>query len=60
MNEFTITDDFPKSEIEFDARFSKSEACYNYLFKLKWPNGFECKRCGHDRYWFSFRKLYIC
>jgi hypothetical protein len=60
MNEFTITDDFPKSEIEFDARFSKPETCYDYLFKLKWPSGFECKRYGHDRYWFSYRKLYIC
>jgi hypothetical protein len=29
MTEFTITEDFPKSEIEFDARFSKPEACYN-------------------------------
>jgi Transposase zinc-ribbon domain len=60
MTEFTITEDFPKSEIEFEARFSKPEACFDYLFKQKWPDGFECKRCGHNQYWFSSRKLYIC
>jgi hypothetical protein len=60
MTDFTITEDFPRSEIEFDARFSDPDACYQYLFQLKWPNGFECKRCGHDHYWFSSRKLYIC
>lgn len=38
MTEFTITEDFPKSEIEFESRFSNPEACYDYLFKQKWPN----------------------
>jgi len=36
MTDFTITEDFPKSEIEFDARFSDPNACYDYLFKQKW------------------------
>jgi hypothetical protein len=40
MTDFTITEDFPKSEIEFDKRFSTPKACYGYLFKQKWPNGF--------------------
>ena len=40
MTEFTIAEDFPKSEIEFDQRFSKPEACFDYLFKQKWPDGF--------------------
>ncbi len=30
MKEFTITEDFPKSEIEFDLRFSNPSACYDY------------------------------
>ena len=37
MTDFTITEDFPKSEIEFDDRFSNPKACYDYLFKQKWP-----------------------
>lgn len=44
MTEFTITEDFPKSEIEFDLRFSKPEVCFDYLFKQKWPDGFVCKK----------------
>jgi hypothetical protein len=60
MTEFTITEDFPKSEIEFDFRFSKPQACFDYLFKQKWPDGFVCKKCGHQRYWLSSRNLYIC
>ena len=34
MKEFTIVEDFPKSEIEFDLRFSNPSACYDYLFSL--------------------------
>ena len=29
MKEFTITEDFPKSEIEFDLRFLNPSACYD-------------------------------
>ena len=51
MTDFTIAEDFPRSEIEFDARFSNPDACYAYLFQLKWPDGFVCQRCGHDQFW---------
>ena len=60
MTTFTITEDFPKSEVEFHARFSDPKACYQYLFNKKWPNGFVCKRCGNQQYWHSKRNLYIC
>ena len=60
MTDFTITEDFPKNEIEFDARFSDPKACYDYLFQQKWPDGFICKKCGHRKYWLSSRNLYIC
>jgi hypothetical protein len=39
MTEFIIMEDFPKSEIEFDQRFLDKSACYDYLFKMKWPYG---------------------
>jgi hypothetical protein len=35
MKEFTITEDFPKSEIEFDLRFLNPKACYDYIVFLK-------------------------
>jgi hypothetical protein len=36
MASFTITEDFPKKEIEFDQRFSTPQACYEYLIKHMW------------------------
>jgi transposase-like protein len=60
MTEFIIMEDFPKSEIEFDQRFLDKSACYDYLFKMKWPNGFSCTKCGHHAYWLSSKNLYIC
>lgn len=60
MTDFTITEDYPKNEIEFDQRFLDTKACYDYLFKQKWPNGFICKKCSHTKCWISAHKLYIC
>jgi hypothetical protein len=42
MNEFIITEDFPKNEIEFGQRFLDAAACYQYLFSMKWLQGFSC------------------
>ena len=55
-----IIEDFPMSEIEFEKRFSKEQACMDYLAKMKWPEGFCCQRCGHRQYWISEKRLYIC
>jgi hypothetical protein len=60
MTQFTIVEDFPKSEIEFEQRFSSERACREYLAKMKWPHGFVCRKCGHRQYWVSARDLYIC
>ena len=60
MNEFPITGDFPKNEVEFDEYFADELDCYDYLFRAKWPEGFVCCKCGHNRYWLSARALYIC
>ncbi len=50
MKDFTITEDFPRSEIEFDLRFLDPSACYDYLFAIKWPNGLVTfKSCGTTR-----------
>lgn len=60
MTEFAITEDFPKNEIEFTKRFSSEEACRQYLFDTKWPEGFICQKCGHTTYWKTAKDLYIC
>ena len=60
MYEFIITEDFPECEIHFDQRFSNETACYQYLFQMKWPDGFCCARCGHSAYWISAKHLVLC
>lgn len=44
-------EDYPRSLSELEARFSTEEACREYLFQLRWPEGFVCPRCGPQRCW---------
>lgn len=55
-----MIEDFPKNEMEFDHRFRHEHNCLDYLFALRWPNGFVCPRCGHSAYWKSARALLVC
>jgi len=46
---------------EFISQYSTEEQCYQALFKWRWPNGFQCPECGHDRYCIlKSRKLMQC
>jgi hypothetical protein len=42
----------PISIPEFVSRFKSEEDCREYLFNIRWPNGFCCPECGHDEYYF--------
>lgn len=33
--------------LQFQKRFTTEEACQEHLFKLKWPEGYRCPKCGH-------------
>jgi transposase-like protein len=47
--------------LEFQQQFATEEACAEYLFNLRWPNGFVCPRCGGTRYSIhSTRHLWEC
>lgn len=48
---------FPRSLVEFQRRFPTDGACGEYLALVRWPNGFVCRDCGHDRGWRLERKL---
>ncbi len=49
------------SLFEFQKHFGSEEACFDHLYKTKWPNGFVCPRCGHQKASFiKTRKLYQC
>ena len=41
--------DFPRSLIAFQQRFASEEDCAVWLAAERWPDGFRCPACGHDR-----------
>ena len=53
-------EDYPRTLAEFEARFSTEEACLDYLFQLRWANGYLCPRCGHTKGWRVRRVLIEC
>jgi len=56
----TAGDDFPKTIVEFDARFGTDQACRAYLIRIRWPEGFRCPSCGNGKAWANKRHLLVC
>src|SRR5580692_4807201 len=40
-----MEEDYPRTLLELERRFSTEQACRKYLFDLRWPDGFRCPRC---------------
>jgi transposase-like protein len=53
-------EDYPRSIVELEKRFSTEEACRDYLFRLRWPEGFVCPRCGATDTWRATRGRLVC
>jgi transposase-like protein len=53
-------EDYPRTIGELEARFGTEQACRDYLFALRWPEGFVCPRCGGDRAWPVGKVLFQC
>jgi transposase-like protein/Zn ribbon nucleic-acid-binding protein len=45
---------------EFTMRFTTEQQCREYLFGLRWKNGYVCPKCGHDKFWAVGDILYEC
>lgn len=48
---FLAVEDYPRDLRELEARFSTEAACREYLFQLRWPEGFRCPRCDGQKSW---------
>jgi transposase-like protein len=48
---FVAVEDYPRDLLELEARFSTEAGCREYLFRLRWPEGFRCPRCGATKNW---------
>jgi len=55
-----MAEDYPRTLLELERRFSSEEACRQYLFALRWPQGFVCPRCGATTGWPTQRGLWLC
>lgn len=38
------------SLLNFNDKFSTDEKCYEYLSEIKWQNGYQCAKCGYQKY----------
>ena len=53
--------DHPKTLIEFMELYPTEEDCRQALVEHRWPHGFSCSRCGHERAWYlQGRGLFEC
>lgn len=53
-------EDYPRTLAELESRFSTEEACREYLFRLRWPEGFVCPHCQQRKAWAMSGELWLC
>ena len=53
-------EDYPRTLVQLEARFSTEKACRDYLFQLRWPEGFRCPKCMHEKAWLVKGVLFEC
>ena len=45
---------------QFTLQFASEAQCRNYLYSLRFPDGFVCPKCSHDKAWLRRNNLYEC
>lgn len=55
-----MSEDCPHTLPELERRFSSEQACRQYLFILRWPDGFICPCCSGKTSWPMNRGLWKC
>lgn len=53
-------EDYPRTLLELEKRFSTEEFCREYLIKMRWPEGIRCPRCGSGKNWPLKKGLFQC
>ena len=51
---------YPKDFQEFIMQFKTEDDCWNYIFELRWPDGFSCPKCKGNKYWLTEKRLIHC
>lgn len=53
-------EEYPRTLAELECQFATETGCAQYLFRLRWPGGFVCPRCGGKKGWLTKRSLVKC
>lgn len=53
-------EEYPRTLNDFEAWFATEQACREYLFRLRWPEGFRCPRCRGGDFWPVRSVLFEC
>lgn len=53
-------EDYPNNFQEFLYRFQNDDDCWDYLFAIRWPDGFKCPKCKSTKYYLNNRNLAEC
>ena len=52
------TESVPDSLLAFQHMFPDDDACAAWLIEMRWPDGFVCPACGHEKGWALRRKAH--
>ena len=55
-----MEENYPRTLLEFEKRFSTESGCIDYLTKMRWPSGFLCPHCGAGDPWRTARGQFHC
>jgi len=55
-----VSEDYPRTLLEVERRFSREQACAEYLAALRWPGGWVCSRCSGTEAWPVRRDRWRC
>ena len=51
---------YPQNNLELEDKLHTEDQCLEYLFQLRWPDGYKCLRCGSGAYWKKSRGRFEC
>lgn len=55
-----MAEDYPNDFQEFLKKFQTDKDCWDYLFKIRWSEGFDCPQCNGAKYYMNNRSLAEC
>lgn len=51
---------YPKNLIELEDKLHTDQQCLDYLFQLRWPDGYKCLKCKSSSFWKKSRGRFEC